>query len=107
KQSLKKVILDLFHIPDRYCGWILFGVMRGLLVIHKEKPDVIFATTPCPSALVIGYVLSEISRRPLIVDYRDPWTDPYVGFDKAVFITKIHRFLERCILNHAQKIICV
>jgi glycosyltransferase involved in cell wall biosynthesis len=107
ERSWKNTLINLFQIPDSYCGWIPFGLFMGLRVVVKEMPSVIFATTPCPSTLVIAYLLSIISKVPLIIDYRDPWISPNARFSKTPLTLAINRFLERQIVKKSAKVICV
>ena len=58
--------------PDRWSSWIPFGICSGLFHIKQKKIDVIWATYPIISALVIGYWLKKITGLPLICDLRDP-----------------------------------
>ena len=105
--SFKRFIWDVIHLPDRYVGWIPFAFICGLWAIVKHRPHVIMATTPYPSALVVAYWLSFFSGTPLVVDYRDPWTDPYTGKQSHSWMKGIHQWMEKCILKRSKKIIAV
>jgi len=76
--------------PDLNIGWLPFAVRRGKQVIEKEGIDVIYATAPIYTSLLIGCLLKRKTKKPLVVDFRDPWT-------QNVFIkypTKLHKRIE-------------
>ncbi|MCD6242608.1 glycosyltransferase family 4 protein [Candidatus Bathyarchaeota archaeon] len=91
-----------FFIPDPHYGWFLHSVLLGKRIIKKEKIDVIYATSPPPTSLLIGVFLKKICNKPLIIDYRDLWTgNPFVSYP-----TKFHfdfeKKIEGWVLKHAE-----
>lgn len=101
--SIKNFIYDILRTPDNYQGWIPFAFLRGLAIAAKEDIDFILATTPPASALIVGYLLSKFTQKPLIIDYRDPWRKQR----SWKFLEKINKRIERAIINHAQYVISV
>lgn len=77
-------------IPDEKIGWLPFAFISGLRIINSKKIDIIFATSPPRTSLLIGCLLKVITKKPLIVDYRDPWT--FSPFRPYTF--KIRRYFE-------------
>lgn len=68
----------LFNFPDGQIGWLSAARREGLRLLKEWRPDVIFASTPPATSLLIGYLLSTPTDIPLIVEYRDRWSDdPY------------------------------
>jgi len=61
------------HVPDSVSGWFVPAVGAGLREIRKRRPDVLFATGPPWTALVVGATLSFVTGVPLVADFRDPW----------------------------------
>lgn len=77
-QKVKDAITDLFEIPDEVAGWLIPALFAGVRTVRREQVDVIFATGRPWTTLVIGAVLKAITRKPLVVDFRDPWmTNPF------------------------------
>lgn len=77
-QCFKDTITDLFEIPDEEMGWFLPAVWAGLRAIKKESIDAIYSTGKPWTAHLIGLALQRLTRKPLIVDFRDPWmTNPF------------------------------
>src|SRR2546426_2296446 len=44
-------------LPDRFAGWVPFGVLEGKRVSRRQKIDAIFSTSPLPSAHLIALLL--------------------------------------------------
>ena len=58
----------------RNLSWVIPGLVAGLRACFKGKYDIVWATGDPLSSLQIGYWLSRITRKPLILDIRDPLT---------------------------------
>ena len=72
-ELLARMIRANVFIPDARVGWIPQMVKQGMKIIHDEKPDLIFSSSP-PHSLQIG--ARRIARKsglPWIADFRDPW----------------------------------
>ena len=88
---LLKISLKWFYIPDENIGWLPFAVSAGAKIIKKENIDLIYATSPIWTSLLIGFLLKKKTKKPLVIDFRDPWTDnPFTAYP-----TKIHEGFER------------
>ena len=71
----RRWILRNLILPDRTMTWLPFAVCKGIKIANRENIDIIFATCPPHSALLIGAVLKLFTRKPLVLDYRDDWID--------------------------------
>src|SRR5215212_6559377 len=58
--------------PDRWISWWLGAVPKGLAMIRKYRPEVIWSTYPIATAHKIGHTLQRLSGLPWIADFRDP-----------------------------------
>jgi len=98
---------NLFLIPDSQILWVLPLAFKLKKIIVKHQPDIIFATAPPYSVLIAGYIAKILSGLPLIIDYRDPWTQFFSTFRKyeSDFRKEIELYMEKRILNKADKII--
>ena len=67
--------LGFLTVPDRFVGWFLFGLTRGLRVIRKEGIRAIYSTSPPATAHLIAAALKAVTRVPWIADFRDPWIE--------------------------------
>ena len=98
-------IRDYCRLPDQYIGWIPFAFFSGVKHIKAKKTPVIIASLPTYTNGLLGYFLSKATGAPLILDFRDSWTDdPYLSLP-----TKFHRWvhtkLENRILGHAKHLV--
>lgn len=104
--SLKRHLLDFFTTPDRYSGWLPFAIIKGAEIILKDKPDIIFSTSPPITSHLVALFLKRMFCTPWVADFRDPWT-----FSPIIMngVTKIKRFicilLEKAIVSEADKVI--
>jgi glycosyltransferase involved in cell wall biosynthesis len=88
---LLDINLKWFYMPDENIGWLPTAVLAGAKIIKKENISVIYATSPIATSLLIGCFLKKKTKKPLVIDFRDPWTD-------NIFIkypTEVHKFIER------------
>jgi glycosyltransferase involved in cell wall biosynthesis len=97
--------LKWFHIPDEHTGWIPFAVHQGEKIIKKENIDIIYATSPIFTSLLIGYLLKKKTGKTLVVDYRDPWTQNIFVKYPTNFHRKIEEKMEALVLATADHII--
>jgi glycosyltransferase involved in cell wall biosynthesis len=95
KRGLKHLL-----VPDEQIFWAAKGIRCGLDLIERESPDLIFATAPPFSSHLLGTILSRKSSLPLVVDYRDLWTD-------CAFYARdpLARDLELNVLRHASRVL--
>jgi len=85
---------------DPFSGWILPAIIKGLKIIKDYKIDLIIATGPPFSSMVVGFILSLITQAKLILDYRDPWTSHDRIYSK-IFGKKINEFVEKASVKRA------
>jgi len=94
-------------LPDEYVPWLPFAVKRGKEILKSEGIDVIFATCPPFSALLVGAFLKLFTGKPLILDYRDDWIDTPWYQSKPRIRRLIERKLESWAVRTADKVILV
>lgn len=104
---IKNIILDLLTTPDRFIGWLLPGVLKGLSVIKKNNVELIYSTSPPKTTLLIGLILKKLTRRPLVIDFRDPWTlsGGSIYESKSKYKFKLENWLELQVMKNADVII--
>ena len=69
--------------PDRWMTWLPFAVARGLQMIRKYRPSVIWSTYPIATAHAIGSHLARRAGIPWVADFRDSMTDETYPADPA------------------------
>ena len=101
-QRLKDFVFNFFNFPDDAGPWMLPAFFRGFRMVRKHKITVIFATGMPWSAMCVGWLLSKLTRVPLIVDFRDPWIGNPFHISKGKLLDKTAIKLERKIIRHAK-----
>lgn len=76
-KGVKKFLFNLVSFPDHMIFWIPFAVINGIKILLKEKPDVIYTSSPPHSSHFIGLILSKLFQKPWVADFRDPWIGNY------------------------------
>jgi glycosyltransferase involved in cell wall biosynthesis len=85
--------------------WLPFALTKGLLIIRKEKIDLLFASGPSFMNHIIGRLLSRRSGLPLVVDFRDAWSsDPAVKKHSRRRLNRIRK-LERKVVKACKRVI--
>lgn len=100
---LRALVAGLVTSPDVFLLWIPPALVRGIRLVRQRNCQVIFATGPVFSDLLLGALLSFATRRPLILDYRDPWGENEVIFASRPFKQRYNRFLERLCLRQSAR----
>lgn len=104
-QKFKDFVTDLFEVPDEIAGWIIPGVLTGRRLARESQFAAIIATGRPWSSLVIGAIVSRVTRLPLITDFRDPWmTNPFRGQHSAIK-NWLDRALERFVIRQSSVVI--
>jgi hypothetical protein len=83
--KLKKVN----KFPDPQVKWRKKALKLGAEIIEKEKIDIIYATAPPFTDLMVAAELKKKYGMPLVVDYRDSWIHSPDNF----YPTNMHRFI--------------
>jgi glycosyltransferase involved in cell wall biosynthesis len=73
--TLREAIVErLFGFPDSCASWIRPAVRSAVRAFRSEPPDVVLATAPPWSTLLVGQGVAQAFGVPLVLDFRDPWT---------------------------------
>lgn len=89
--------------PDRWGNWLIAGVIRGLLAIHREKPDILFSTYPLASAHLIAYVLHKLTGIRWVADFRDPMVQE--GYPANENVRRVYAWIEARVVRSASHLI--
>ena len=65
-------LYDNYYILEGHLPWLVAATVVGLPAARES--DVIVATIRPQSAALVGVLLKWLTRRPLVLDYRDFWT---------------------------------
>lgn len=101
------ISLKWFFVPDENIGWLPTAVSKGSKLIKKNNIDVIYASGPVWTTFLIGFLLKKKTKKPLVIDFRDPW----IHNSNVKYPTKFHEFIERkmekAVVNQANYITVV
>lgn len=102
---IKDFVTHCFSIPDRVAGWLPFGIWAGCRAMRREKADVIYAVGKPWTAFFVGYFLKLWYRKPLVLDFMDPWAATTWSWSKPRLFWWIDRKLEKFIVKRADFIV--
>jgi hypothetical protein len=71
--------------PDRWVSWYIGAVPKGLAMIKRYKPDVLWSTYPIATAHKIAETLAGLSGLPWVADFRDPMAQDGYPSDKKTW----------------------
>lgn len=74
-----KYVRANFFIPDARIGWKFFALRAAKRIIQKEKPELIFSTSPPHSVQIIAKKLAKKHSLKWVADFRDPWVESYTN----------------------------
>jgi len=93
-------------LPDRQFLWIQNSIREGSRIIKSKGIDLIYSSSPPYSATIIGFWLSKLHDIPLIIDFRDPWTQNfYLPQYPTIFHKWLNHFLERLVARKSAGIV--
>lgn len=92
--------------PDHQSGWLPDALRQGRRLIAAQRPDVILATVPPHSGLLVAESLHRASGVPWVAEFRDLWVDhPY--YDGHGLRKRLDRHAERKALSTAAGLVTV
>lgn len=106
RRLLHKLFFTVARWPDRYIGWLPYAVRAGTALLTTWRPDVIFASSPPPTTLLVADILARRHALPWIADFRDPWVDnPYYEYPRWRYY--IERAWEKAVVGRSHGIVSV
>ncbi len=77
-EKLRKIAMSIF-VPDSRLLWLPFALIKLWWLNRSHPIDGIIASMPPFTAGLIGALFSRFSKTPMILDFRDAWTNnPYL-----------------------------
>jgi glycosyltransferase involved in cell wall biosynthesis len=95
-------------VPDPQIPWVPSAFLKGLSLIRKERPAVIYSSSPPNSCQVLGLMLKRVTHVPWIADFRDPWTEGIrrkQSYERSGVRRRLEHALERRVIEGADHII--
>jgi hypothetical protein len=105
-RRLRVAYQNLVNFPDAQIGWLPAGVRGGRKILAGWAPDLIFASAPPFTTLLIARALGRRGGIPLVVEYRDRFLeDPY--WTPTGLRRRLIRTLEEWWMKQAKAIVTV
>ncbi|MCE9523509.1 MAG: hypothetical protein K8S25_13885 [Alphaproteobacteria bacterium] len=106
RSTYRRVVQEIVRWPDNRAGWVLPAVEAGDALVSAWRPDVIFATAPPVTSLIVADRLSRKHAIPWVAEFRDLWCDnPYYEYSSLRRV--LERVWERRVLKRASAIVSV
>ncbi|MEO9190308.1 MAG: glycosyltransferase [Acetobacteraceae bacterium] len=105
-KKLREHVYAAREIPDKQCGWIEPAVVLGRGLTRDWRPDLIVASAPPYSGLMVAARLSDESGVPWIAEMRDPWSGNVYN-DRPIWRDWLDRRMERRTLGRAAALVAV
>lgn len=102
---IKDAVTLSLSIPDRVAGWLPFAVWAGMKALRREQVEVIYAVGRPWTAFFVGYLLKIRFRKPLVIDFMDPWVACSWSWPKPSLFEWIDRRLESFVVRRADFVI--
>ena len=105
-QALRRHYLALIHIPDMRADWVRTAIPVGRQLIEEAKPEIIIASAPPNTGLIVASRLARAYNLPWVADFRDLWVDnPY--YSETGWRKRVDAILERQVLRSAAGLVTV
>jgi glycosyltransferase involved in cell wall biosynthesis len=105
-RRMRRQFYALINIPDMRASWIKTALPAGRRLIEEWMPDIIYASAPPYTGLVIAGRLSRSFGVPWVANLRDLWVDnPY--YREPGWRRPIDAMLEWMVLRNAARLVTV
>ena len=105
-KMLREHLYAAREIPDKQADWIEPAIALGRALMRDWRPDLILASAPPYSGLMVAARLSEESGAPWVAELRDPWSGNVYN-DRPAWRDWLDRRMERRTLGRAAALVAV
>lgn len=107
RRGLFRYLNQFLFLPDSKVGWIPAALGPARQLFLERHFDLIYSTAPPYSAHILASLLKLHTGLPLVIDFRDSWSDnPFASYPTPAHSTLV-RYLERRTLRRADAVIAV
>lgn len=92
----RNYLYDIFCIPDIFFGWIPLTTLKAYILIKKFDIDIIYVSCSPFSSALIGTFLKAITRKPFILDFRDPYSLDIISLTLLSSRPTFRKVIDRC-----------
>jgi glycosyltransferase involved in cell wall biosynthesis len=94
-------------IPDGFGGWARAARLAAAARIRRGGVDALWTTSSPESSHLAGLALARRFGIPWVADFRDPWVGRATYRPPTPFHDRVHRSLERAVIERADRITMV
>jgi glycosyltransferase involved in cell wall biosynthesis len=107
--QLRHRMLSFLAVAGGKLGWVPPATAKAFLLVKRHDIDCLYTTGPPHAAHLVGLAMKVLTGRKWVADFRDPWTLVPAGTPRSPFVhaAKIEAWLERQVIERADKVICV
>lgn len=99
------IIEKIFINLDSHWSWFITAGAKGIFVIKKHKPQLIYSTAGPSSTHLAGFILKKIFKIPWLAEIHDPLISESESIKKRYQRYAFNRWLEKTILKNACAVI--
>lgn len=103
---LRLIYTRLMTYPDAYIGWYSFATQQGLKTCNLWKPNLIYASGPPYTSLLVADRLAHMTGIPWIAELRDLWTENTLR-ESLLWRDIFEKRLEKKVLDSATALVTV
>lgn len=107
-KALGQAVMRHVLVPDPQIAWVPGAFLRSLHMIRKERPALIYTSSPPNSCQVLGLLLKRALGLPWIADFRDPWTEGIrrkQAYAQSAVRRRLEEGFERAVIRHADHVV--
>ncbi|MFO7675579.1 MAG: glycosyltransferase [bacterium] len=106
RRGLRRHLGALASFPDPLVGWYPFACRAALRISGDWRPDVIYASSPGPTGLLVAHAVAARLGVPWVAEFRDLWMD-HPAQDWPGWRQRLGERLERTTLSTAEALVAV
>ena len=105
--SCRGIYPALLALPDVWIGWLPWALNAARKLVRSDPIDLIYSTSPHATAHIIARRIATKTRKPWVVDFRDPWIEdpPEAGTPNGLIFRTLNRWMERDVICHSAAIV--
>jgi len=92
-------------VPDGQVGWLPWAFWWAWRMVKTRNVEVVYASYPPASALVLGWALKRTTGKPWVADFRDAWTFDRLDEGIGRIRMAVDRHLEWGMMTAADRVI--
>lgn len=89
--------------PDGGVGWLPFALWAALRAARRDRPDVIFSSSPPQSGHLAALAVHRLTGIPWVADFRDEWAADAHRADQPRTLARLAARAERAFTKHARR----